>query len=74
MALSLAALERATQDAGLRAAARTIAEVIVGALRAGHALLIIGNGGSAADAQHIAAEIVGRYKHCLLYTSPSPRD
>ena len=25
-------------------------------------LLIIGNGGSAADAQHIAAEIVGRYK------------
>src|SRR5207248_9535509 len=25
-------------------------------------LLIVGNGGSAADAQHIAAEIVGRYK------------
>src|ERR1700688_472874 len=31
-------------------------------LRAGNRLLIIGNGGSAADAQHIAAEIVGRYK------------
>ena len=25
-------------------------------------ILIFGNGGSAADAQHIAAEIVGRYK------------
>ncbi len=44
------------------AAARKIAEVIVAALRAGKKLLIIGNGGSAADAQHIAAEIVGRYK------------
>ena len=62
MRLSLAALELATQDAALLAAARKIAEVIVAALRAGNKLLIIGNGGSAADAQHIAAEIVGRYK------------
>jgi D-sedoheptulose 7-phosphate isomerase len=62
LALSLKALERATQDAALLAAARKIAEVIVAALRAGNKLLIIGNGGSAADAQHIAAEIVGRYK------------
>jgi D-sedoheptulose 7-phosphate isomerase len=60
--LSLAALELTTQDATLLAAARKIAEVIVAALRAGNKLLIIGNGGSAADAQHIAAEIVGRYK------------
>jgi D-sedoheptulose 7-phosphate isomerase len=59
---SLAALERATQDAALLAAARTIAAVVTAALRAGNKLLIIGNGGSAADAQHIAAEIVGRYK------------
>jgi len=28
----------------------------------GHKILIAGNGGSAADAQHIAAEIIGRYK------------
>jgi D-sedoheptulose 7-phosphate isomerase len=62
LSLSLAALERATQDASLLAAARKIAEVVIGALRAGNKLLIIGNGGSAADAQHIAAEIVGRYK------------
>jgi D-sedoheptulose 7-phosphate isomerase len=60
--LSLAALEQTTQDAALLAAARKIADVIVAALRAGNKLLIIGNGGSAADAQHIAAEIVGRYK------------
>src|SRR5438067_5480721 len=59
---SLAALERATQDAALLAAARKIAAAIVAALRAGNKLLIIGNGGSAADAQHIAAEIIGRYK------------
>jgi D-sedoheptulose 7-phosphate isomerase len=60
--LSLVALERTTRDAALLAAARKTAEVIIAALRADRKLLIIGNGGSAADAQHIAAEIVGRYK------------
>jgi D-sedoheptulose 7-phosphate isomerase len=60
--LSLAGLERATQDAALLATARAIAAAIIAALRSGNKLLIIGNGGSAADAQHIAAEIVGRYK------------
>jgi D-sedoheptulose 7-phosphate isomerase len=59
---SLAGLTRATQDTALLATARQIAAVIVAALRAGNKLLIIGNGGSAADAQHIAAEIIGRYK------------
>ena len=44
------------------ATARAIAAVVIAALRSGNKLLIIGNGGSAADAQHIAAEIVGRYK------------
>ena len=60
--LSRDALERAAQDAGLLDTAREIADVVTGALRGGHKLLIAGNGGSAADAQHIAAEIVGRYK------------
>jgi D-sedoheptulose 7-phosphate isomerase len=59
---SLAALERAVQDTALHAIAGKIAEIITAALRAGNKLLVIGNGGSAADAQHIAAEIVGRYK------------
>ena len=31
-------------------------------LKAGNKILIFGNGGSAADAQHIAAELTGRYK------------
>ena len=49
-------------DAALLASARGIAAAMTAALRAGNRLLIIGNGGSAADAQHIAAEIIGRYK------------
>jgi D-sedoheptulose 7-phosphate isomerase len=60
--VSLAALQRATHDAALLEVARKIAAAIIAALRSGNKLLIIGNGGSAADAQHIAAEIVGRYK------------
>jgi D-sedoheptulose 7-phosphate isomerase len=59
---SLAAFERAAQDAAMLTAAHKIAQVIIHGLRAGHKLLLAGNGGSAADAQHIAAEIVGRYK------------
>jgi D-sedoheptulose 7-phosphate isomerase len=59
---SLVALERTTRDVALLAAARKTADVIIAALKAGHKILIVGNGGSAADAQHIAAEIVGRYK------------
>jgi D-sedoheptulose 7-phosphate isomerase len=37
-------------------------ELILGALRSGNKILLCGNGGSAADAQHIAAELVGRFK------------
>ncbi|UZE47765.1 D-sedoheptulose 7-phosphate isomerase [Rhodopseudomonas sp. P2A-2r] len=59
---SRAAMERAAGDPALLAICHTIAGVIVAALRAGNKVLLIGNGGSAADAQHIAAEIVGRYK------------
>jgi D-sedoheptulose 7-phosphate isomerase len=59
---SLDAFERAARDAAMLTAARKIAQVIVDGLRAGNKLLLVGNGGSAGDAQHIAAEIVGRYK------------
>jgi len=38
------------------------AEVITEAFRAGRKLLLFGNGGSAADAQHIAAELVNRFQ------------
>ena len=37
-------------------------ELLVTAISAGKKILIMGNGGSAADAQHFAAEIVGRFK------------
>jgi len=36
--------------------------IIVDALKNGNKILLCGNGGSAADAQHIAAELTGRYK------------
>ena len=38
------------------------ARLCIDCLQAGQKILIFGNGGSAADAQHIAAELVGRYK------------
>ena len=38
-----------------------ISEKVVETLKNGHKILIAGNGGSAADAQHFAAEIVGRF-------------
>jgi D-sedoheptulose 7-phosphate isomerase len=37
-------------------------ELICAALAQGHKVLLCGNGGSAADAQHIAAELVGKYE------------
>lgn len=42
-------------------ALQTAAEALVKAYRAGHKAIFFGNGGSAADAQHLAAEFVGRY-------------
>lgn len=50
--------ERAAQDVGGLARA---AEAMVTALRQGRKILVFGNGGSAADAQHFVAELVGRY-------------
>jgi D-sedoheptulose 7-phosphate isomerase len=38
-----------------------IVEAVTSALKAGNKVLIFGNGGSAADAQHIAAEFVNRF-------------
>jgi phosphoheptose isomerase len=56
---SIALHERARQDpqAVLDAAAS-----IVDAMRHGGKLLLFGNGGSAADSQHVAAEFVGRFQ------------
>jgi D-sedoheptulose 7-phosphate isomerase len=59
---SLATLERAAKDGNFRAVIHAIAGAIERSLRAGGKLLIAGNGGSAADAQHMAAELVGRFR------------
>lgn len=39
-----------------------IAETIAGSIKRGGKLIVFGNGGSASDAQHIAAELIGRFK------------
>src|SRR5262245_48553980 len=56
------AIERAAADPELMAAVAQIAGRIAGSFRAGGKLLLAGNGGSAADAQHIAAEFLSRFK------------
>jgi len=38
------------------------AQLCIDCLKSGGKILLFGNGGSAADAQHIAAELVGKYK------------
>lgn len=48
---------------------RDVVKEMVSALKAGHKVLLFGNGGSAADAQHIAAEFVGRFQ---LERTPLP--
>ncbi len=53
-------LAQAAEDAKLRAAIHAIADAITAAFRVGNKLLIAGNGGSAADAQHIAGEFLSR--------------
>ncbi len=45
----------------LPAVIATAGEVLVESLKQGHKILVCGNGGSAADAQHFAAELLIRY-------------
>jgi D-sedoheptulose 7-phosphate isomerase len=46
-----------------------VVDVVTAALKAGHKILLFGNGGSAADAQHIAGEFVNRF---LIERPPLP--
>ncbi len=50
-------------DEGIIAAMEAVARRAADVLFAGGKILFAGNGGSAADAQHLAAELVGRYAH-----------
>ena len=54
-------LDRAADDEKLRAAIYAIAETVTQAFRNGGKLMLAGNGGSAADAQHIAGEFLSRF-------------
>ena len=58
---SISAKERLLASAETVATIARVSEVLIDSLRAGHKLLLFGNGGSAADSQHIAAEFVGRF-------------
>jgi D-sedoheptulose 7-phosphate isomerase len=58
---SLTALQDAAQDRELLSVITEIAGAIETSLRAGGKLLLAGNGGSAADAQHLAAEFLSRF-------------
>ena len=46
----------------LEADVAAVVEICVDALKAGNKVVFCGNGGSASQAQHLAAELVGRYK------------
>jgi D-sedoheptulose 7-phosphate isomerase len=54
------ALDAAIADAEFVATIAAIADCVADALTAGHKLLLAGNGGSAADAQHLAGEMLSR--------------
>ena len=60
LAHSAAVLHAVGQDAAIHATLAAAALATADALKAGRKLLIAGNGGSAADAQHLAAEFVSR--------------
>ncbi len=66
LAHSVAAMNAFAADGTLQATLLRMAEVTTAAMRAGGKLLIAGNGGSAADAQHIAGEFISR----LMFDHP----
>jgi D-sedoheptulose 7-phosphate isomerase len=63
LARSRDVIQAAIDDPGFAIKIRDIAEAIANALSCGGKLLLAGNGGSAADAQHIAGEIVSRMNY-----------
>ena len=56
-------LRTISEDTSLHAAVAGVAAACITALRAGHKILFAGNGGSAADAQHLAGELVSRFNY-----------
>jgi D-sedoheptulose 7-phosphate isomerase len=58
---SISVKQKILKDAALLHVIQRVAEECMKAYRRGNRVLLAGNGGSAADAQHIAAEFVSRY-------------
>jgi len=58
---SITVKQRLLSNAELVSAIATVSQILIEALKKGNKPLLFGNGGSAADAQHIAAEFVGRF-------------
>jgi len=58
---SIEVKQQVLQDRELMQEVENIVEVIVQAFKQGHRIYFCGNGGSAADAQHLAAEFSGRF-------------
>ena len=54
-------LQKIINDKGLTAEIEIVTTKIIQAFKDGNKLLLCGNGGSASDAQHIAAELSGRF-------------
>jgi D-sedoheptulose 7-phosphate isomerase len=69
LAQSIATLQAVLADEQISDTLATIAELTANAMRSGNKLLVAGNGGSAADAQHLVAEFVVR----LTDTRPALR-
>src|ERR1700740_2638577 len=58
---SIATKQSLLRSAEIISTIAKVSEILVNAFKSGHKALFFGNGGSAADAQHIAAEFVGRF-------------
>jgi D-sedoheptulose 7-phosphate isomerase len=58
---SLTTMELLLGDTDVAAGVDGIVEAMVGAIRGGGKVLLCGNGGSAAEAEHLAAELIGRF-------------
>ena len=69
LAESAAVKQRMIEDADLMNTLVAIADAVVAAYRRGNKVILCGNGGSAADSQHICAELNGKF---YLVREPLP--
>lgn len=57
----IATIQRLLTDSQYLASVTRVGQEIIRALQTGHKVLFFGNGGSAADASHLAGELIGRF-------------